>query len=114
MKKFFKKIFKKAKKKKENPYKIENEINKLINKIIEDTDSIFDFSDEEIKIIQSNINDKEKLNYKKVRLPIFCHGSISCFFDLGSDNDKNYIIRNVQPDFKKIFPNNSRFQNSKV
>lgn len=105
MKKFFKKIIKKVKNKKENPYKIENEINKLINKIIEDTESIFDFSDEEIKIIHSNINDKEKLNYKKVRLPIFCHGSFSCFFDLGSDNDKNYIIRNVQPDFKKIFPN---------
>lgn len=105
MKKFFRKIFKKAKKNKENPYKIENEINKLINKIIEDTDSIFDFSDEEIKIIQSNINDKEKLIYKKIKLPIFCHGSISCFFDLGSDDNNNYIIRNVQPDFKKIFPN---------
>ena len=84
--------------------KEEEKNEELIEKIVHDHKGVYNWPDEDLKLIEKLVN--PTIPYSKVDTdpPLFCEGKLSCFFDINRDKKKNFVIDEIKQIHKKKIP----------
>ena len=98
------KIFKKKNINELDPLKEEEKNEELIEKIVHDHKGIYNWTDEDLKLLTKLIHPNISYQQEDEELPPFCEAKLSCFFEFKTDKKNNFVVGEIKEINKKKIP----------